>query len=146
MISQGRKNSPLRFPLSGTKIRKNPQGGGNPMRVDAANIAGNTLQKMSQAPEQLDIQRKQQQENPEPQAEQNTNKVQPEELLSQIKSLTEDGLYSVRFENDQEAKQLVVKVVDRETDEVIRQIPPEELMNLTQRLSDLRGNIVDTEG
>jgi flagellar protein FlaG len=37
-------------------------------------------------------------------------------------------------------------VVDRETDEVIRQIPPEELMNLTQRLSDLRGNIVDTEG
>jgi flagellar protein FlaG len=40
----------------------------------------------------------------------------------------------------------VVKVVDRETDEVIRQIPPEELMNLTQRLNDLRGNIVDTEG
>jgi flagellar protein FlaG len=116
------------------------------MRVDAANIAGNTLQKMSQAPEQLDIQRKQQQENPEPQAEQSANKVQPEELLSQIKSLTEDGLYSVRFENDQEAQQLVVKVVDRETDEVIRQIPPEELMNLTQRLSDLRGNIVDTEG
>jgi flagellar protein FlaG len=52
----------------------------------------------------------------------------------------------VRFENDQEAKQLVVKVVDRETDEVIRQIPPEELMNLAQRLDDLRGNIVDTEG
>jgi flagellar protein FlaG len=101
---------------------------------------------MSQAPEQLDIQRKQQQENPEPQAEQSANKVQPEELLSQIKSLTEDGLYSVRFENDQEVQELVVKVVDRETNEVIRQIPPEELMNLAQRLNDLRGNIVDTEG
>lgn len=72
--------------------------------------------------------------------------IQPEELLQQIKSLTEDGLYSVRFENDSQADELVVKVVDRETDEVIRQIPPEELINLTQRLEDLRGNIVNTEG
>jgi len=116
------------------------------MRVDAANIAGNTLQKMSQAPEQLDTQRKQQQENPEPQGEQSADQVQPEELLSQIKSLTEDGLYSVRFENDDEAQEMVVKVVDPKTDEVIRQIPPEELLNLTQRLNDLRGNIVNTEG
>jgi len=116
------------------------------MRVDAANIAGNTLQKMSQAPEQLDAQRKQQQENPEPQGEQRADQVQPEELLSQIKSLTEDGMYSVRFENDDEAQEMVVKVVDPKTDEVIRQIPPEELLNLTQRLNDLRGNIVNTEG
>lgn len=72
--------------------------------------------------------------------------IQPEELLSQIKALTEDGLYSVRFENDNEANSLVVKVVDRETDEVIRQIPPEELINLTKRLNDLRGNLVNTEG
>jgi flagellar protein FlaG len=133
--------SPIRH-----KNQENPQGGGNPMRVDAANIAGNTLQKMSQAPEQLDTQRKQQQENPEPQGEQSADQVQPEELLSQIKSLTEDGLYSVRFENDDEAQEMVVKVVDPKTDEVIRQIPPEELLNLTQRLNDLRGNIVNTEG
>jgi flagellar protein FlaG len=145
-IAGAEKFAPAFLPIRYKKTEQHPREEVNPMRVDAANIAGNTLQKMSQAPEQLDIQRKQQQENPEPQAEQSANKVQPEELLSQIKSLTEDGLYSVRFENDQEAQQLVVKVVDRETDEVIRQIPPEELMNLTQRLSDLRGNIVDTEG
>lgn len=72
--------------------------------------------------------------------------VQPEELIQQIKALTEDGLYSVRFENDAEAKELVVKVVDNKTDEVIRQIPPEELLHLTERLNDLRGNIVNTEG
>jgi len=72
--------------------------------------------------------------------------VPPEELISQIKSLTEDGLYSVRFESDDPSGNLVVKVVDRDTDEVIRQIPPEELLSLTQRLNDLRGNLVDTEG
>ncbi len=69
--------------------------------------------------------------------------VQPEELLGQIKALTENGIYSVRFENN-EADQLVVKVVDSETNEVIRQIPPEELMQLTKHLNELRGNIVDT--
>lgn len=74
------------------------------------------------------------------------SQVQPEELLSKIKSLTEDGLYSVRFESDDPSGSLVVKVVDRATDEVIRQIPPEELLTLTQRLNDLRGNLVDTEG
>ena len=116
------------------------------MRVDAANIAGNTLQKAPQQAEQLEVQRKQQQENPEPQQDAQPSKVQPEEMLSQIKALTEDGLYSVRFENNKESDELVVKVVDNETEEVIRQIPPEELLGLTKRLNDLRGNIVDTEG
>ena len=72
--------------------------------------------------------------------------VQPEELLQQINALTEDGIYSVRFENDAPSGHMVVKVVDRETDEVIRQIPAEELMDLTRRMNDLRGNLVSTEG
>ncbi|WP_321533249.1 flagellar protein FlaG [uncultured Desulfuromonas sp.] len=75
-----------------------------------------------------------------------SNKVQPEELLNQIKSLTEDGVYSVRFENDDEANRLVVKVVDSKTDEVIRQVPAEEVLSLSVRLEELRGNIVNTEG
>lgn len=82
------------------------------------------------------------------QDEQVENKqVQSEELLSQIKGLTEDGLYSVRFENSEEsADQLVVKIVDQETDEVIRQVPAEEIIELRQTLDDLRGNLVDTQG
>ena len=71
-------------------------------------------------------------------------KIQPEELLSQIKSITEDGAYSVRFEKDSDLDELIVKVVDQQTDEVIRQIPPEELVNLSKHLQELRGNIVDT--
>jgi len=71
--------------------------------------------------------------------------IQPEELLSQVKELSEDGIYSVRFENDHETGEVIVKVVDRETDEVTRQIPSEELLELTKRLEDLRGNFVDTQ-
>ena len=72
--------------------------------------------------------------------------VQPEELLQQIKSLTEDGLYSVRFENDERSDGLIVKIVNRENGDVIRQVPSEELLDLTDALEDLRGNLVNTEG
>ena len=71
--------------------------------------------------------------------------LQPEELISQIKAITEDGLYSVQFENN-ESGSLVVKVVDRQTNEVIRQIPPEELLELSKHLKELSGNLVDTLG
>lgn len=89
-----------------------------------------TRNKLEKAPEDFD-------------STESAKAVQPEELLSQIKSLTDDGVYSVRFENN-EAQELVVKVVDSKTDEVIRQIPPEELIQLTKHLNELRGNMVDT--
>ena len=38
----------------------------------------------------------------------------------------------------------LVKITDRETDEVIRQIPSEELLELSRHLEELRGNLVDT--
>ena len=63
-------------------------------------------------------------------------------MLSQIKALTEDGVYSVRFETEND--QMIVKVVDRDTDELIRQIPPENLIDIMANLKDLRGNMVDT--
>ncbi len=72
------------------------------------------------------------------------NEIQPEEMLNQIKSITEDGLYSVRFEKNQDFDELVVKIVDTETDEIIRQLPAEELLGLKKQLADLRGNIIDT--
>ncbi len=114
------------------------------MNIDALNSTV-TSPKPMQAAEQTDRVKKQVKEAPEELAsEQSSAKsAQPEELLGQIKALTENGVYSVRFENN-DLDQLVVKVVDTETDEVIRQIPPEELMELTKTLNELRGNIVDT--
>ena len=74
-----------------------------------------------------------------------TKSVQPEELLNNIKALTEDGLYSVRFEMNAETHELIISLVDYKSGEVIRQIPPEEVVHLQEHMKDLRGNIVDTE-
>ena len=115
------------------------------MNVEAVNLQNVSQFQLSKGSDQVRDARKQVAD--QPQSDQlEKQQIQPEELLSQIKALTEDGLYSVRFENDSDAGEMVVKIVDNDSDEVIRQIPPEELLELTQRLNDLRGNLVDTEG
>ncbi|MBM9614484.1 flagellar protein FlaG [Desulfobulbus rhabdoformis] len=113
------------------------------MMVESVNTAVSPQVKTEQPFQQ--IEQKRQQVEDQVQADESESQIQPEELLSQIKSLTEDGVYSVRFEKDDEAGELVVKVVDSESDEVIRQIPPEELLNLSKNLKELSGNIVNSE-
>ncbi len=71
--------------------------------------------------------------------------IQPEELIKQIKSLTDEGLYSVRFERDERSHGMVIKIVDQEKDEVIRQVPAEEVLEMRAALDNLRGNIIDTQ-
>lgn len=101
----------------------------------------------SQPGSQVDDARAKNQESPDAMAagSSESKDVQPEELINVIKGLTENGLYSVQFENN-DNEQLIVKVIDRNTDEVIREIPPEELQELTKNLQKLQGNLVDTVG
>lgn len=70
--------------------------------------------------------------------------VSPEEVLTKIKALTDDGTYSVRFENDEQSKQLIISLVDSDSGEVIRQIPPDEVLGASEKLTDLRGSLLDT--
>jgi flagellar protein FlaG len=109
--------------------------------------AGTPIQPMPKAAESVDTGRKELNKGqPDLDAGSSSTQknVQPEELLSQIKSLTEDGLYSVRFEKSREFDQLVVKIVDSQTDELIRQVPADEILGVKASLAELRGQIVDT--
>ncbi|WP_321366951.1 flagellar protein FlaG [uncultured Desulfuromusa sp.] len=114
------------------------------MIIESTVLASATQSQFSKGSEQVDEGRKKTADLV--QSEQVEKKqVQPEELLKQIKALTEEGLYSVRFENDERANGLVVQIVDRQNDEVIRQVPAEEILDLKVALEDLRGNLVNTE-
>jgi flagellar protein FlaG len=111
------------------------------MTIEA--VAGSmTTARNALAPEKVESDRKDVANETSGGSAEDSKKVAPEEMISQIKALTENGLYSVRFESDND--QLIVKVVDRETNEVIRQIPPENLIDVMANLKDLRGNMVDT--
>ncbi len=114
------------------------------MNVEAINLQTTPQFQLSKGSDQVTESRKKVEDLAQSdQAEK--KQIQPEELLKQIKALTDDGLYSVRFENDERAHGLVVKIVNRENDEVIRQVPAEELLELKATLADLRGNIIDTQ-
>lgn len=117
------------------------------MQVEAFSSTGTTLQQLPKATDRLDDGRKELEKGQSDllQSEASGAKgVQPEEILNQIKSLTDNGRYSVRFENNKEFNELIVKVVDTETNEVIRQVPAEEILGIRASLAELRGNIVDT--
>lgn len=53
---------------------------------------------------------------------------------------------SIRFETDSESGDIIVRIVDRETEEVIRQIPPEEMIRITESLPELKGMLVNSQG
>ena len=117
------------------------------MQAETINVTGSSMQQQPRVAEAVDAGRKELakgQADTEKSSAGGKNSVQPEEILNQIKALTENGLYSVRFENSQEFDELIVKVVDTETDEVIRQVPAEEVLGMKASLAELRGQIVNT--
>lgn len=72
-------------------------------------------------------------------------KVSPEEILTKIKDLTDGGMHSVRFEMDSASKALVVKIYNQD-DELVRQVPSEELLGASKVLRELRGILFDDKG
>lgn len=113
------------------------------MSIEAVGATIASPPRVNEPSQQVESKRQASQQNTPSSAEEES-KAQPEELLSQIKALTEDGVYSVRFEKDTKSEELVVKIVDQDTDKVIRQIPPEELLKLSQNLKELSGSIINT--
>lgn len=60
--------------------------------------------------------------------------------------LQEASNSTVKFQIDSESGDVIVQVVDRNTEEVVRQIPPEEIVALKERLAEMRGLLFDLEG
>jgi flagellar protein FlaG len=73
-------------------------------------------------------------------------KIDTEEAVERIVSAANYFNREIHFELEKELNLMIVKVIDSETDEVIRQIPPEELVELSKNAKDLKGLLINTEG
>ncbi len=86
------------------------------------------------------------------------NKPQDSEEVNQIAKLRKEEMNSIReninvalepinvrlnFNEDEDSGRMVVKVINSETEEVIRQIPPEAMLKMAQRMEELTGILVD---
>ena len=49
----------------------------------------------------------------------------------------------LKFVIDQESREILIKVIDNETDKVIKVLPPEELQRLHSRISETMGFLFD---
>lgn len=66
-----------------------------------------------------------------------------ETLVTEIQSHLDSLSIQLSFTIRDTTGEMVVSVLDRETGDVIRQLPPEELLDLRDRLNELRGVLFD---
>ena len=67
-------------------------------------------------------------------------------LVKDINTLVHQvGSTKISFDVDEETGRAVVRVLNKETGEVIRQVPPEELLTLVARMRQLSGLIFNQE-
>ncbi len=62
-----------------------------------------------------------------------------EAMVDALKELTETLQTKLNFSVDEGTNDIVVKVIDRDTDTVIKQIPPESMLELQEKMQDLTG-------
>lgn len=62
-----------------------------------------------------------------------------EGMVEALKELTETLQTKLNFSVDSGTNSIVVKVIDKDTDKVIKQIPPESMLELQEKMQDLTG-------
>lgn len=62
--------------------------------------------------------------------------------LAEEITYTLSGLKSLHLSMDQERQQVVVRVVDKETNKVVRQLPSRQMVDLVKQMRDLEGLLV----
>jgi flagellar protein FlaG len=72
--------------------------------------------------------------------------VQREALVKPIQQINEVlRRYGVEFQLSEDSGRTVIRLIDRENGELIRQIPPEEALNAAQRLEEMKGRLFSLE-
>ncbi len=64
-------------------------------------------------------------------------------IVKEVNSIVEQFSGKVSFSFDMETNKSTIMVIDKETGEVIRQIPPKEMLNLMEKMEEIAGIIYD---
>lgn len=71
--------------------------------------------------------------------------IDPEMLQSAVEEIEQNVqtvARSLQFSVDEASGRTIITVIDRDTDEVIRQIPPKEVLAIAERLNDPAGGLL----
>ncbi len=75
----------------------------------------------------------------------NISREEMEEAVKEVQSKfdTMGRSYIFGYHKDKETESIVAKLTDRETEEVIKQIPPERILELREKMEDIMGLLFD---
>lgn len=76
-------------------------------------------------------------------SEVNASPERIKEATNQIKHYIQLFTSELDFSVDEETERLVVKLLDKSTGEILRQIPPEEILHIAKMLDKLQGLLYD---
>ena len=82
---------------------------------------------------------------PEKEESSKVAEIAVEQVVEELNQAMQNVHRSLQFSVDKESGKTVIKVVDVDTDEVIREIPPEESRKLAQQISENMGAFIRTE-
>jgi flagellar protein FlaG len=68
-----------------------------------------------------------------------------EQVVAELEQITTAMNRRLKFSVNKDLGQVIVKVIDRNTDKVIKELPPEELQRLHIRLREAIGLLVDEQ-
>ncbi|MDT0500497.1 MULTISPECIES: flagellar protein FlaG [unclassified Halomonas] len=72
--------------------------------------------------------------------------ISQDALVAPVQRINETmRAFGLEFELSDMTERPVTRIVDRDSGEVIRQIPAEELLRVAERLEELKGNLVRTQ-
>ena len=71
--------------------------------------------------------------------------VEARSAAEAFKSVVQDIQRNLDFSVDESTGQVVVKVIDGDSGKLVRQIPSEELLRLSERLDDMRSLLFEAE-
>jgi flagellar protein FlaG len=80
-----------------------------------------------------------------PEAKLNSPDVDIDKIAEDLQLVTEAFNRRLKFSINRELDQVVVKVIDKRTDKVIKELPPEEIQRLHVRIREAIGLLIDEE-
>lgn len=76
----------------------------------------------------------------------NPDEQEVKTVVGQLNDVIRAFNTKIKFDIDEKTDQIIVKIIDAETQEVIRQIPPPELLNIAARIEEMSGLLFNQEG
>lgn len=119
------------------------------MEMNITSVVADLLQTQTQtaAPVQPVVDRSVRNESPTAEVVER-DAIQPEQVeaaVNQIQQFTEALTQNLKFSIDEDTGKTVVKIVDMQTQEVIRQIPSEEAIKIASTLGKIQGVLFNGE-